>query len=100
MDDGGPWLVCLIRQLLLDSTEALLAGTGAGGVEEAGMGAARGGSARRESLDFDFLVGMRAEGDARMQLIALAQDMLEIVDSDLFAEVCYCEIEPLADGWP
>jgi hypothetical protein len=36
--------------------------------------------------DKDFLMGARAESDVRVQFSALLQDMLEILDSDLFIE--------------
>jgi len=81
-DSDESWILALIRQLMTDFS-AMLRADKLEGNRGGGWGAG-GGSPER---DMEFLMGVRAEGDARMQLNLLSQDLLEIIDSDLFAEV-------------
>ena len=83
------WIPSLIRQLLTDASEALLTPRGA----DAGAGdAAAGGGAANHLRDSDFVLEARADELVRLQFAALSDDLLEILESDLFAEVCACSV--------
>ena len=100
MDTGEPWILCLIRQMLCEASEALMTPSSVeleeGAVGHGGRAAVAAASAAgipSEARNFDSILGSRAEEDVRMQFCALSEDLREIFDSDLFVEALQQALE-------
>lgn len=81
------WALTIIRQLLLDSSGAILARKDdAATAADGAIGVGGGPEDSGVRLPPDTL-GERADQDIRLQFLAMSHDMIEIIDSDLFSEV-------------